>query len=149
MIRTMGIAGLLALGGIAGAALAEDPESVVNWRKNTIGAAGRAAVALNDIRKGDLEEQDRITEIAEMMVISAKLAKEAFRHDTRGASVETTAKDTIWTNWDDFSKRMDDYVADTEKVAELARAGDQGAMFKQLGQTFRNCKGCHDTYRTK
>jgi len=100
MIRTMGIAGLLALGGIAGAAVAEDPESVVNWRKNTIGAAGRAAVALNDIRKGDLEEQDRITEIAEMMVISAKLAKEAFRHDTRGASVETTAKDTIWTNWD-------------------------------------------------
>ncbi len=147
MIRSILIAGLLA-GSVSAPLQAQDPKAVVGHRQNIIGSAGRAAVALNNIAKGDLNQEDHIADIARLMAVAAAQAKAAFETDTRGADVKTDAKDLVWQDWDDFAERMDAYVVDAQKIADLAEAGQPDEMISTLRTTFRDhCKGCHDRYR--
>lgn len=65
---------------------------------------------------------------------AAEQALVAFKIDTTGqGSVDTKAKDNIWTDMAGFEALMNDMIT-------AARAGDNGATFAQ-------CKACHSTYR--
>ena len=143
-------AAVLALSLLVAPAFAEEAKDVIKWRKAMIGSAGYAALTLKAMGEGKIDgDADAMRHLAHAMVEAATSAKDAFSHDTTGVSDGTKASDKIWSDWDDFSGKMDKYIADAKKIAELADAGDSDAMFKQLGATFRNCGGCHKPYQTK
>lgn len=103
------------------------------------------------------EEADTIGSIAAGVVPTSQMAQharkvatlaresyEAFKPNVPGGG----AKPEVWTNWADYSKRMEDFIANSEKMAKAAEAGDQHAVTELLVDALP-CKGCHDLYRNK
>jgi len=52
----------------------------------------------------------------------------------------------VWANWEDFSQRLDRFVAGAQEIAQAAQAGDAAAAAAKLPATL-DCKGCHEVYR--
>jgi cytochrome c556 len=77
----------------------------------------------------------------------AKLAKESyesFKPNVPGGA----AKPEIWTNWDDYSKRMESFIAKSEEMVALAESGNKNAVIEIMVDAMP-CKACHDVYREK
>jgi cytochrome c556 len=63
---------------------------------------------------------------------------------------KTEAKMAIWEKPEDFKKVLMSFVAEADKLAEVAKGGDKGAIGAQLGALGKNgCKACHDGFREK
>ena len=87
------------------------------------------------------------TDMAKHAAQIAKDAKEAydsFKANAPGGN----AKPEVWTNWADYSKRMESFVANSEKMAKVAEGGDINAVTEVMVDAMP-CKGCHDLYRDK
>ncbi|WP_262692637.1 c-type cytochrome [Kordiimonas aestuarii] len=97
--------------------------------------------------RGTADQEGDVAKFAEMMAMSAAMAKTAFEKDTRGMEGKTDAKGDIWENWADFSDRLDKYEADTAALAEAAKSGDMGQIAPAFKKATSNCKSCHDEYR--
>lgn len=87
------------------------------------------------------------TEMAKHAAQIAKDAKEAYDSFKRNAP-GGNAKPEIWTNWPDYSKRMEAFVANSAKMAEVAKGGDVTAVTEVMVDAMP-CKACHDLYREK
>jgi cytochrome c556 len=92
----------------------------------------------------------RVTPPTDMAKHAAQIAKDAkeaydsFKQNAPGGN----AKPEIWTNWADYSKRMEAFVANSAKMAEVAKSGDVNAVTELMVDAMP-CKSCHDEYRTK
>lgn len=87
------------------------------------------------------------TKLAEHAHNVARLAKESyesFKPNVPGGA----AKPEIWTNWADYSKHMEAFIANTEKMTKAADAGDLNGVTEQLVDALP-CKQCHDVYRQR
>ncbi len=86
----------------------------------------------------------KMAEHARNVAKSAKEAYESFKQNAPGGN----AKPEIWTNWEDYSKRMEAFVANSEKMAKIAEGGDVNAVTEVMVDAMP-CKSCHDVYRNK
>ncbi len=62
---------------------------------------------------------------------------------------ETDAKAEIWTSFDDFQAKLNDYIDESKALTEAARSGDETKMKEQFKKTAGTCKACHDKYRAE
>jgi cytochrome c556 len=99
------------------------------------------AEALGEIAAGSLAP-DSMVERARSLAKGAKEARDSFKENVAGGA----AKADVWKNLADFAKRMDEFVANTEKLAKVSEGGDVTAM-KELLVDAMPCKQCHDIYR--
>ena len=60
---------------------------------------------------------------------------------------ETEAKDNIWSNMDDFKKKMETFQIEAASLAEIAKGGDMAAIKPQFGKVGESCKACHKEYK--
>lgn len=86
----------------------------------------------------------KMAEHARNIAKHAKESYESFKPKAPGGS----AKPEIWTNWADYSKRMEEFVVNSEKMAKIAETGDINAVTEIMIDAMP-CKSCHDVYRTK
>lgn len=86
----------------------------------------------------------KMAEHARNVAKSAKEARDSFKQNAPGGS----AKPEIWANWEDYSKRLDTFVAKSEEMAKIAETGDINAVTEIMVDAMP-CKSCHDVYRTK
>lgn len=87
------------------------------------------------------------TKMAEHAHNVARLAKESyesFKPNAPGGA----AKPEIWTNWADYSKHMEAFIANADKMTKAADAGDLNGVTEQLVDALP-CKQCHDVYRKR
>lgn len=87
------------------------------------------------------------TKLAEHAHNVARLARESyesFKPNVPGGA----AKPEIWTNWADYSKHMEAFIANADKMTTAADAGDLNGVTEQLVDALP-CKQCHDVYRQK
>lgn len=87
------------------------------------------------------------TKMAEHAHNVARLAREAyesFKPNAPGGK----AKPEVWTNWADYSQKMEAFVANADKMAKVADSGDVNGVTELLVDALP-CKGCHDVYRQK
>ncbi|MEO5586615.1 MAG: cytochrome c [Novosphingobium sp.] len=90
---------------------------------------------------------DPPTKMAEHARNVAKLARESydsFKPNAPGGS----AKPEIWTNWADYSKHMEAFIANADKMSKIADTGDLTGVTEVLVDALP-CKQCHDVYRQK
>ena len=97
--------------------------------------------------QGKADHAGHVAKFAQIMALSASMAKDSFAKDTRGMAGKTDAKDAIWENWADYAERMDKYAADTAAFAEAAKTEDMAQIMPAFKQAAGNCKSCHDKYR--
>lgn len=143
--------GLLAASIIAtGPALAldeakENPK--LQHRQNIMEIVKYSLLGMRDIIKGDVTDQSQFPALARSMANASSIATKAFAPDTRSLEGKTTAKDKIWDNWEDFSKRMAAFNADAQDLAMVAKEGSMKKNILAFKKTAKNCKSCHDEYR--
>lgn len=61
---------------------------------------------------------------------------------------ETRAKPEIWARWAEFETAAGNLVAESGKLAGIAKGGDGNATMAQFGQMGKvGCGGCHKPFR--
>ena len=60
---------------------------------------------------------------------------------------KTEAKAEIWTNMDDFKKKMETFQTEATSLAEVAKGGDLATIKPQFGKVGESCKACHKEYK--
>jgi cytochrome c556 len=119
---------------------AEDP---VMARQLIMQALDDDAEALGNIA-ARITPPTKMAEHARNIAKHAKESYESFKPNAPGGS----AKPEIWTNWADYSKRMESFIANSEKMAKIAETGDVNAVTEVMVDAMP-CKSCHDVYRAK
>jgi cytochrome c556 len=81
----------------------------------------------------------------------AGLAGEAFPEVSNAGLPATRAKAEIWSSRAEFDRRLADFAAHAQSLAQVvARGGSSGDEFKAAaGALAQDCKGCHENFREK
>ncbi len=119
---------------------AEDP---VFHRQQVMDALDDEAEALGSIA-ARVTPPTKMAEHAHNVARLAREAYESFKPNAPGGK----AKPEVWTNWADYSAKMEAFVANADKLAAAADTGDVNAVTELLVDALP-CKGCHDVYRQK
>ena len=119
-------------------AMAEDRD-VVSYRRHLMITLNEQSGALGMILSGAIPDRDPVAHL-EAIALTASYATKAFAPQVQGGE----AKPEIWTQWADFSKRMDEFSRKTAALAKTVREkGPQGVNVLDA----LTCKACHDLYR--
>lgn len=127
------------------------PEDQVHLRQSTMALIGYDFGALAAMAQGkrpfDKAEAQRAADIL------PKLAALPGRFFGEGTSevpnVKTRAKPEIWMNMDDFKKKLEHMQHEVAMLPQAVASGDMGAFKKQVGETGKACKSCHEDYKFK
>lgn len=102
---------------------------------------GRGSLDANEARKR-----------AERLAFLATLAGDAFSDVSNvGEAGGSRAKAEIWSKRVDFDKAIADFVKHSQALAQAtaAQAPGSDAFKSAAGAVAQDCKGCHDTFRSK
>jgi len=135
--RVTVIASLLAA---SGSALADD-QDVIDYRSHVMKTIGEQIGAIQLILENRVPA-DNLAVHLKVIAATAPQAKSAFTAEVPGGR----SKPEVWADWDDFSQRLDRFVAGAQELAQAAEAGAAAAAAAKLPATL-DCKGCHEVYR--
>lgn len=82
---------------------------------------------------------------ADVLAVIAKLPWAAFGPGTEGGK----AKPDIWKESAKFRELDDRLIAETDKLAVAAKAGNLDALKAAVAGVGETCKTCHDAFRSK
>jgi len=147
------VSGLLAgcaMSGALSASAADEPESLIKYRKATMSAIGGHMGTLVAVAKGEVsftnEAEGHAHAINQMSMNLARL----FPEGTSNASHETAALPAIWEKWSEFEVAIKKLQDESAKLVEVAKGGDAAAIGAQVGAMGKNaCGACHETFRKK
>ena len=94
-----------------------DDADIVKFRQLTMKELDAEATALGMIAAGQIPA-DTLAANLEAIAVSAQIAQKAFEPKVPGGRVKPNA----WSNWDDFSKRMQVFVEKTQAMAKAGKA---------------------------
>ncbi len=124
-------------------AQAADPTDVIDYRKHIMKTLGEQSASLGMIVQQKAPAENFVLH-AQTLALVAGMALKAFEPDVTGGE----AKPEVWSKWDDFSKRMNEFAAGTAALAKVAQEGGMAAA-QPLMKDALTCKGCHDVFREK
>jgi cytochrome c556 len=85
---------------------------------------------------------------AQRVAFLAPMLKEAFPADSDGVA-HTAAKHEIWTEPDEFAKKLQTLIDRTTALAAAADTGDADKIKDAVQDTAKACKDCHKKFREK
>jgi cytochrome c556 len=136
---------LLAIGFIlatlvsSGSALADDQDAI-EYRQHVMNTLGEQLGAV-DMIIAKKAPPDAFAVHVKTIAIAASQAKLAFEAKVAGGN----SKPEVWSNWTDFSKRLDAMVAAANELAKAAQDGNFAVVGPRLKPAL-DCDGCHKIY---
>lgn len=127
----------------AGTAAPEDDGDPVMDRQLAMQQLDRNSEALGKVLAG-LEPATKLAFYAKAVASDARDVRSAFSRQVPGGNTKPEA----WSNWPDFSRRMDEFVEQTGHMAEVSETGDVSAV-GELAVRALACRECHQLYRAK
>jgi cytochrome c556 len=141
MMKILGVVALLS--SLSPAAVRADDKDVVEYRQHIMNTLNAQAAALGMILSGAVPDDNAVAHL-QALALTAKTALKAFEPKVTGGE----AKPDVWSNWADFSKRMNEFAQKSAEVAKLAHdKGKEAALANVLDAL--PCKSCHDVYRSE
>jgi cytochrome c556 len=143
MTRSGRIVNGLAIGvmlAVSSAAVLADDQDVIDYRQHIMKTMEEQTAAIEMILQNKAPAEHFAIHV-KILAISAAMAKKAFEPKVEGGNT----KPQTWTNWPDFSKRLDVLAAATDELAKTAAAGGVAAAGPKV-QAALTCKACHDLY---
>ena len=134
------LAALLACAGAADAASPSD-EDVIAYRQHIMHSLQEQTAALGKIMSGAVPDDNAVAHMQALALI-ASTALKSFEPKVPGGE----SKPEVWSDWPDFSRRMEEFVRLTAKMSQAAQEGGKDAGLEHAIAAL-NCKGCHDDYR--
>jgi cytochrome c556 len=135
---TIGLACAVLLGGAA--AVRADDQDAIDYRQHIMNTMQEQVAAIDMILKQRAPAENFATHVR-VLAVAASTAKSAFQPKVPGGE----AKPEVWTNWTDFSSRLDTLVAALGDLEKTANSGGLAAGAPKV-QAALSCKGCHDSY---
>lgn len=124
------------------------PEEAVKMRQGLMTAIKWQFAPMGAVVKGEAEfGQDMVARAVNLAALS-KVAPQGFPADSDMVP-NTKAKADIWEKPERFQAAMATLQAETAKLAEIARSGDEGSFKKQFLAVNQACKDCHETFRSE
>jgi cytochrome c556 len=118
-----------------------DNQDVIDYRQYIMNTLNEQAAALGEILSGAIPDDNVVSHI-DALALTAATALKAFEPKVPGGE----ARPEVWSQWDDFSRRMNDFAQQTASMAKIAHAqGKEAALAKVMDAL--SCKKCHDSYR--
>jgi len=124
-------------------AFAAENQDVIDYRQRIMKTLDAQVAALGQILSGATPD-DQVVSHLETIALAAAQSLESFEPKIEGGE----ALPVVWTKWDDFSAKMNDFVVKTRAAADTAKSQGKDAALTNILDALR-CKDCHDVYRTK
>lgn len=124
-----------------GAVSQTEAEGIVFERQSIMLQLEKDAGLLGEIAAG-IKPKDKLAEVTQSIAESAAASKAAFEPNVPGGR----SRPEVWSNWADYSRRLDDLDRNARQLAELGAKGDLTSVTNMLGGAL-SCKECHDVYR--
>jgi cytochrome c556 len=124
-----------------------DPAAAIEYRQSAYTVMVWNWAPLGAMMRGRTPwDQAEFTRRAQRVATLAPMLLEGFPPGSdKGA--DTDAKGEIWSNYTDFSAKMQAFERESAALAEIAAGGDEAATRAQFGKTAETCKACHDLYK--
>jgi cytochrome c556 len=139
MVVTAGIATVAAL--LLPVHVQADDKDIIEYREHIMKTLNEQAAALGQILSVAVPGDNTAAHF-EAVALAASIALKAFEPKALGGE----AKPDVWSNWPDFSKRMNEFAQKAAQAAKVAKSQGQDAALADIVDAL-NCKSCHDAYR--
>lgn len=139
----------LSIGWMATTVSAQDKQAVIEDRRATMKAQGRALATATAYAEGRVDQAEAVASITQLIKTTGSLL-DKFPPGTGMAEFpgKTGAKPTIWVEWDKFKEVPKAVVAQEEKLLADIKSGDKAAVAAQAKATWNDgCQVCHRSYR--
>ena len=120
-----------------------DDQDVIDYRRHIMETLKAQTAALGMIMSGAIPDDNAVAHI-DNIAATAATALKAFEPKVEGGD----AKAEVWSKWDDFSARMNDFAARTAAMSKTAHEKGKDEALLQAVDAL-TCKQCHDDYRVK
>jgi len=150
MKKTMVAAGvLIALGAVAGGVLAQArPEVLVKQRQSVMTLQGKYFGPMAAMAQGKAPYDVKIVQRnAGFLDNLSRMPWDGFDPSTK--DVKSAALPAVYSEPDKFRQASDRLQAETSKLYEVSKGGDEAAVKSQIGAVGKACGGCHETFRQK
>lgn len=142
--------GILVLSAVcfAATALAQTkPENVIHYRQSLMDLIGWNHDLLGAMIRGRTAiDAKEFSLRAERLASFGPQMLEGFtKGSDKGAVTDAGAE--IWTDFDGFQARVNDFTGESKKLAEIAKSGDEVQIKEQFRKVTATCKACHDKYK--
>lgn len=124
-------------------AFAAEAQDVIDYRQRIMKTLDAQVAALGQILSGATPD-DQVVSHLETIAEAAAQSLKSFEPKIEGGE----SLPVVWTKWDDFSVKMNDFVVKTRAAADTAKAQGKDAALTNILDALR-CKDCHDIYRKK
>ena len=116
-------------------------KDVIEYRTHIMHTLNEQSAALGQILSASVPDANAQAHL-EAIALTASTALKAFEPKVAGGE----SKATVWSNWADFSKRMNDFARLTREAAKVAKEKGFTAAGPSVIDAL-TCKSCHDVYR--
>jgi cytochrome c556 len=128
---------------IVGSLAHADDKDAIEYRQHIMKSLNAQAAILGQIVSGAVPD-DNVAQHLDILALLASTAKKSFEPKVQGGE----SKPEVWSEWADFSKRMDEFSKKSAEAAKIAHTqGGQAALANMLDVL--SCKSCHDKYRNE
>ncbi len=145
------VAAVAAIGFGAVGGMAQDKESAIKLRRDTMKRQGADFKKVQDYVKGEGDQAAALAGITDLLSLNPKIV-DLFPPGTSTTDFpgKTGAKPEIWAEWNKFKLIPAALKSEEEKLADAIKSGDKQAVGAQLANTGKNgCGACHTPYREK
>ena len=114
--------------------------NVMDWNLEQLGAVAR--------HTGALDPKEFALRAERLATFGAQIA-EGFPKGT-GSVDKVAVNDAaaeIWSDAAGFQAKIDAYIAESKKLVDASKSGDEAQMKAQFRKVSDSCKSCHDTYK--
>lgn len=113
------------------------------YREHVMRALDAQSAALGQILSTEVVDTNLASHL-EVLSVTASGALKSFEARVPGGE----ARPEVWSNWADFSRKMNEFSQGIGAAARIAREQGKDAALSVAIDAL-SCKGCHDTYRQK
>ncbi|HEX7857555.1 MAG TPA: cytochrome c [Sphingobium sp.] len=120
-----------------------DAEGIIFERQQIMKQLDTDTDTLGSIIAGEIPK-DKLVAVTRSIAQGARQSVTAFQQKVPGGR----AKPEVWSNYADYSQRMENFARSAEQLAKDAETGNMTAVVSTMGDALP-CKQCHDVYREK
>lgn len=120
-----------------------DDKDVIDYRQHIMKTLDEQVASIGMIVSTQIEGDNLVAHV-QAIALTASTALKSFEPKIAGGD----SKPEVWAQWDDFSKKMNEFATRTAALVDTAKAGGVNGVNEAMVDAL-TCKGCHDTYRVK
>ena len=140
---------VLAIGAVGGAAFAQvKPDVLVKQRQSAMTLIGKYFGPLGGMAQGKVPFDAKIVQRnAGYLDALSEMPWDGFDPSTKGE--KSRALPALWEQPDKVKEAVTRFQSEVDKLNQVAKGGDEGAIKTQIGAVGKACANCHDNFRQK